>query len=334
MIPETVTEETRPTTAPESFPIAARAFANEERARGIALLVGEYVRELSRSLDLSRLDGVTIAYDYALALLNLDRGYKTKFRLTPSDTQVVGIAMTPSVIRDGTLKCHVVLNAAFMTPLEDPTHEHFGLAAHTIAHECAHVEITAKLDTCFPNFLLRTTHADARIGYRWQTILACWDEYAATMLSATFGSAPTNAYEDTFLQGLRETRPSANECIKAFRSHRSIDQLMGEMYITYGNLLKFSAYHIGNLRGLGRSPSEMPRTAEALEGHWFARYFTRLEDALKGIEKDYGRWPDKVAFEAVGDLVDEVIGHGGVHYKTRPDGRLYIDVPLSAETTP
>ena len=152
--------------APDSFGISARAFDREDRAEELGSLVGTCVRELSRHFDLSRLDGVTVAYACAQALLDLDRGYQTTVRLTASDTHVVGIAMTLSVIRDGTLKSHVVLNAAFLAPLEDSEHEHFAPALHTIAHECAHVEITHKLDSAFPGFLVRTLQADARIGYR------------------------------------------------------------------------------------------------------------------------------------------------------------------------
>lgn len=333
-VTETEAQDTEPTTAPDSFVVSARAFENGDHAKQIATLIGASVRELSKQFDLCRLDGVTVAYDYAQALLDLDRGYETKFRLTPSDTHVVGIAMTPSVIRDATLKSHIVLNAAYIVPLEDIAHEHFGLAVNTIAHECAHVEITYRLDTSFPGFLLRTAHADARIGYRWQIILACWDEYAASMLSAGFGNPPTDGYEDSFLKCLGEARPAANEFIKAFRKHGQIDQLLAEVYITYGDLMKFAAYHVGNLRGLGRSPSEMPRTTKALEGHWFESYFTRLDNALKDIAKDYGTWTNKQAFEVVGDLADELLAQGGVHYKSRPDGRLYIDVPFTTETMP
>lgn len=327
-------QPSRPTTAPDSFTVSARAFASEDRAQQLGSLVGSFVRELSRHFDLSRLDGVTVAYDYAQALLDLDRGYETTFRLTPSDTQVVGIAMTPSVIRDGSLKSHVLLNAAYMAALEDFESEHFGFVLHTIAHECAHVEITHRFDTTFPGFLLRTAHPDARIGYRWQIILACWDEYAATMLSARFGTEPTEGYEDTFLKSLRDTRQQANDHIKAYRIHANINQILGEVYVGYGALMKFAAYHLGNLRGLGRQVSEMPRTTEALAGHWFAPYFTRLDDALNDIEKDYGKWTDKVSFEVVGDLADELLAEGGVHYKTMPNGGLGIDIPLTAETMP
>lgn len=332
VIAEPEEQPTRPTTAPDSFTISARAFDSEERAQQLGSLVGTCIRELSRQFDLSRLDGVTVAYDYAQALLDLDRGYDTNFRLTPSDTHVVGIAMTPSVIRDGTLKSHILLNAAYMAPLEDFKHEHFGFAVHTISHECAHVEVTYKFDAAFPGFLLRTAHPDARTGYRWQIILACWDEYAATMLSAGFGTEPTEGYEDTFLKSLRETLQQARDCIKAYRVHANIDRILGEVYVACGDLMKFTAYHLGNLRGLGRDLSEMPRTVEALKGHWFEPYFTRLGEALEDITKAYGKWADKSSFEVIGDLADELLAHCGIHYKSRPDGRLYIDIPFTAET--
>jgi hypothetical protein len=228
----------KPTTAPDGFNICARAFDTADRAQNLSSLIGTCIRELSRQFDLNRLDGVTVAYDYAQALLDLDRGYETTHQLTASETHVIGIAMTPSVIRDGILKSHVVLNAAYVSMLEDSKHEHFGAALHTIAHECAHVEVTHKFDNSFPDFLLRTKHADARSGYRWQVILACWDEYAATMFSAGFGTEPTEGYEDTFLKSLRDTRREANEHIKAYRLHGNIDQVLGDVYNGYGEMMK------------------------------------------------------------------------------------------------
>lgn len=333
-LPKPEADLQKPATAPESFSVHARAFENEERAKQLASLVGAYIRAISRHIDLSQLDGVTIAHDYAQALLELDRGYKTSFRLTPSDSHVVGVAMTPSVVRSDKLKSHIVLNAAIVHPLEDINHEHFGVTLHTIAHECAHVEITQAFDQAFPGVLLRQSYTNARAAYRWQIILACWDEYAATTLSAGYGAKPTEGYENTFLQSLCMTKPRANDLIKAYRGHGRLDQVVGEVYGAYGDLMKFSAYHLGNLRGLGLSLPDMPRTVEALAGNWFAPYFHRLDDALKDIAKDYRNWKDQVAFEVIGDLADELLAHGGIHYEERADGRLYINIPLTIETTP
>ncbi len=65
-------------------------------ARRIGNAVGDWVRGFGHRFDLSRLDGVTVAFDYAQALAELDRGYETTFRLTPSDGHAIGVAMTPT----------------------------------------------------------------------------------------------------------------------------------------------------------------------------------------------------------------------------------------------
>ena len=173
-----------PTTAPENLQISISAFDTEERATEFGMLVGTYVFELSRYFNLSSLDGVTIAYDYRQALLDLDRGYETSHRLTPSDTHAIGIAMTPTVMREGHLKSHIVLDANFLVALKAPDHEEYGLALHILAHECAHVEVTHRFNAAFPRMLLQQAHTNLREVYRWQIILACWDEYAASWLSA------------------------------------------------------------------------------------------------------------------------------------------------------
>jgi hypothetical protein len=70
-------------------------------------LVRQWVDGFSCLIDLSRLDGVTIAADYGAALSDLDRGYETKGTLTATSDQATGVAMTPCVIRAGVLKSHI-----------------------------------------------------------------------------------------------------------------------------------------------------------------------------------------------------------------------------------
>lgn len=336
-----MTEATSPTepkigapTAPDSFVVSARAFTSEEKAHSLAGAIGECIRLLSCHFDLSRLDGVTVAHDYPQALLDLDRGYQTTYRLTPSGGHTVGVAMTPSVLRADALKSHIVLNAPFVDGIEDAKHEHFPLAMHLIAHECAHVEITQKFDAAFPGVLLRQSHADCRAHYRWDCILACWDEYAATRLSARFGEDPTDGYEETFLKHLTQARDVANDRIKAYRTHGELDQVLAEVYDEYGRLLKFAAYHVGNLDGHGVAPQDRPETAAALQGHWFAPYFELLHARCRAIAASYGRWEDTQSFDLIGDLLEEVLAVGGLQFAYMPDGRLRIDIPFTPETIP
>ena len=233
--------------------------------------------------------------------------------------------MTPLVMRGDALKSHIVLHAPFVTALEDVEHERFGLALHILAHECAHVEITHKFNSAFPKVLLRQQYSDLHIAFRWQVILACWDEYAATRLSARIGKDPTDDYEDTFLQHLGETLKLANELIKSYRTHHHLEQVVAEVCGTYGKLLKFAAYYLGNLDGFDIALSDKPKTTAALAGHWFEPFFTRLHSACKNIAEGYGRWENQAPFEVIGDLADELVAFGGVHFTYTPTGQLYIN---------
>jgi hypothetical protein len=329
----TAAAEIPPPTAPENISISLRSFDTEEHARAFGDLVATYVRTLSRYINLTTLDGITIAFDYTQALLELDRGYETKHKLTPSEGIVLGVAMTPAVIRDGKIKSHMLFNAGVLLPLEDERNEFYEQALHTLAHECAHVEVTERFNAAFPGVLLQSKQPNAHAHYRWEIIKACWDEYAVTQICAPFGQRPTDGYEETFITALAETRSRANALIKAYRSHFNLEQITAEIYGVYGDLLKFASYHLGNMVGLGLTLDDLPKTKAALDGHWFDPYFDKLKQASADIAADYGKWTDRSAFEALGDLADEIVVDGGVIISGhQDDGGFYVDIPFTPET--
>jgi hypothetical protein len=190
----------------------------------------------------------------------------------------------------------------------------------TLAHECAHVEITARFDRSFPNVLLRRRYENNRLALRWQTILGCWDEYAACRYSSCWGEAPTAAFEDSFLNQLLITRGRVKEQIAKHLSNLDFSGVMQAAYDGYSRLLIVSAYHLGNLYGCELSLEEMPRTSAALHGHWFAPYFQRLKKCCELIADQYGKWPDESSFELLGDIVDDLVILGGVSIQGLPDG--------------
>lgn len=124
----------------------------------------------------------------------------------------MGVAMTPSVIRDGKVKSHMLFNAGVLLPLEDETNEFYEQALHTLAHKCAHVEVTERFNAVFPGVLLQTRPPNAHAHYRWEIVNACWDEYTVTQICAPFGQRPTEGYEKTFI-----TAPAARE-----QSHQGV----------------------------------------------------------------------------------------------------------------
>lgn len=327
-------EKLPPQSAPDSIPINVQCFDDAERSKEFGHLVGSFIRELSRYIDLNSLDGITIAANYEQALLELDRGYETKHELTPSEEHAIGVAMTPAVVRDGKIKSHIVLNASYATPLKNDAHEDFDQALHLLAHECAHVEVTQRFNAAFPGSLLQRAPQDAHDAIRWQIILACWDEYAVTWISAPIGRDPTDGYEEVFIGALDKIKAQANELIKAYRLHRDINKVLFDVYGAYGDLMKFAAYHLGNLRGKDLALQDRPKTIKALEGHWFAPHLEKLDATLQNIAEDYGRWDDQECFEALGDLADELAVHGGMSVTHLGNGELHVDIPFTAETVP
>lgn len=274
-------------------------------------------------IDLSGLDGVTFASDYHQALLDLNRGYATDFKLTPSDDHGVGVAMSPSVIRGNQLKTHIVLNAkTLLTMVLEKRHDLF---RNTIAHECAHVELNRLFDIAFPGFLLRIK-VDSLEHFRIETMLACWNEFGACWRSASIGPSGLLAYEDAFLPALEQTRTRANAAIMAYRVDNDAGTVLSKVLGLYSGLLKYSAYHLGNLHGLGVDWRTVPSTAEPLQDHWFLPYFERLDSTCKAIAANLGNWSGSDLFDALRDLAEEVVGDGGVFFTREADGRVRFDI--------
>lgn len=319
---------------PKNFTISARGFSDEDSARKLGTLVGEVVRKLGEKFDLIALDGVTVAVDYGQALLDLDRGYETSHKLTATNSHVVGVAMTPSVIRQDELKSHIGLNAHHIWPLLEEDPEGQGHAIHILAHECAHVEVTNMFERCFPKVLLREQQGTILENLQWQVIFAAWDEFAVTTISAGIGEDQADAYEETFINDLKKAEALSNDLILAYRNHGSIDQILGEIYGCWGNVLKFAAYHLGNLAGCGLSWSEREKTVEALSDHWFLPYFERFDEACREIFSQYGKWEDKSSFALISDIIDDLVKRSGLILTDMGNGEFWVDIPPTPETTP
>lgn len=301
---------------------------------GLVAIVGDYVREFSHYFDLSGLDGVTVAFDYRDALLRLDRGRPDCSPLTPSDN---GVAMAARVRRDGALRSHIVVDAAYVYPLADRDHPDFAESLHGLAHECAHVEITKKFDTCIPGFLFNTRWShDPRDLHRQGIWISCWEEYEATRLSARFGRSPSETYKDYLVECLKITVHEANERIAAYRLHHDVDQVLSDVYSVYGRALKLASYFYGDAAGQGALISDL-RASEYLHfvrGTWFEEHFYRLAHGLETLADRYGCWTSLEEFEEISLIIDEMVVDGGVITIERADGSFYIDVPFSPETEP
>ncbi len=325
------TGDPRPTSVPAN--LSVRVLGIEEDMSELTTPLTQLFTNMGRSLDLSSLDGVTFAIDYPAALRELDRGYASSHTLTPSGGRVAGIAMTPTVIRDGQLKSHIIIDLnVFVGMLKDG---HGDRVVQLIAHECAHVEANAQFDKAFPNVLLRQ-QVNYRDGLRSQVVLACWDEYIACLRSAPFGEDPRADYEHTFLEHLGVARDEADTFITEYRLHRDVSRVIREVSEVYSNLMKYAAYYLGNEVGQGRDRRNSETVRAALGSHWFLPFFERLEAALDAIAQQRGEWQDRSCFDAIADLCDDLMEDGGMRFYDSPTHprQIGVDIPLTPQTTP
>lgn len=315
---------------PKNFEIKVIGVASELEPQILELL-SSLADTIGQKIDLTGLDGITFASDYEQALLDLDRGYDTDFKLQPSNDHGVGIAMSPCVIRDNVLKTHIVINAqAFFAMLQSKRSDS---AVNTVAHECAHVELNHLYDLAFPDTLLRMK-VNALDSFRTDCMLACWNEFGACWRSASFGPCSELAYEPAFLSALEGTRPAANSAIMEYRTHADIRVVISEVCGLYGSLLKYASYHLGNLHGLGIDWRTVSTTTAPLLDHWFLPFFERLDKACKEIASDLGRWANSRSFDELRDLAEDLVANGGMYFGRHEDDRISVDIPMTIDTMP
>jgi hypothetical protein len=333
---EEAEEELPPPTLPANLPLEERGFPDVETAEKAGHQVCCVLHYVSRFIDLERLDGVTIAFDYDDTLAQLDRGRSDLRPLSRTQTdQLSGVAMTPAVTRDGIVKSHIVLNASYMTGLDDPEgSDPWWLAVSLIAHEAGHVEEQTYRDRAFPGTILQQQY-DTRLA----ELLApaadvVWEEYAACRLSAIFCQSQVAAYIDGLQNVLQAARPTANEAIKRYRLHGALMQVVGEACPPLVEPLRLLAYLLGHLDGVGQDFAELQDVRTELTRTGYLGFATRLQQVLGALWEKRGAWTSRVEFEPLETIVRDVLSDGGLVACARPDGSLYVDVPFSPDTIP
>lgn len=323
----------RDPTAPQ-FMVTMKGFEGEP-AQLLGRKVHDYVTVLSRYMDLERLDGVTVAVDYPVALAELERGFEATGPLTATNDEIaVGAAMAPAVIRDGVVKAHIVLSASAVWALtfeeRDESHRQ---AIYVLAHECAHVDVTKGNDIAMPGTILQKQISDIDGSVRWQISLGCWDEYAASRISASFG-IQWPAFEQTFVTALKETWPRANSFIRSYRYHSDHGQIVAEVTGAYGILMRYASYLLGDLHGNGLSDDTAEEAKRELDEDWFGPYFERLSEALAAAWEHRGTPKFQEHVEIVGVIGMEVIEEGGMYFEKGANGNVRVDIPFTPFTMP
>jgi hypothetical protein len=316
-----------PPTAPENYNIRLDGFESKELAEAFGQLLGFHVHCISRVINLSRLDGITVAYDFEGALKTLDRGFPSTLTLAPTSDFAQGVAMTPAVKRDGIAKAHMVFNAAHVRPLEDQQSTLWREAFYMVGHECAHVQLLMDTDDSFPGAMFTDPFKTDFERFQHSISSPCWDEYVASRLSASFCEEHVKYYEETFLTvlaGIKERTAKHREAYFQTKDHTS---LAYALKTEYTRLLKYTSYLVGHLSGLDGDFGRAPKAKLLIQnGHWFKDHLLALDSKLDQLWKSYRKWNSLAVFTGIAEVCLELVATDNV-YVTRTDtGGIYVAV--------
>ena len=290
------------------------------------------VRGISTRIDLATLDGITVSSDYQKALTDLDRGvelFESGNRLKPtSDGYAVGVAMAPTLLRDGKVKSHMFFDYGHIRGIGSDTNSgEFLVAFHTLAHECGHVEAAARFDSAFPGVLLRPRPEswNALDEAKWKyAIEDCWQEYIVCRRVAELGKHSLDGYVDVFLSILRDRDNEGDRMVRECLEDRDYEKVFYGLFTLYGNLMKHSCYVVGTMHGLGLGSEDVPRLNRTLADSWFRTYFNRLGQFGQALYDSYGTWKGYQTFTPFGDVLEEIVTSKGVTATPHGNGSLYV----------
>jgi hypothetical protein len=198
--------------------VSVSGIENPERAHEFAAVVGAYSRALGTVFDLGRLEGITVSDDYPSALASIERGFGAERAPVRSENiDMLGVAMSVHVMRDGEVRSHLVFDIEGLLPLCmcEPDSEEARQARYMLAHECAHVEDLKLKDEAFPGVILRPREVgwiELNLG---PAAWGLWEEYFACRRAAGFDPSQTQKFAAVLLSCLDHAQEEVDAAIRA-----------------------------------------------------------------------------------------------------------------------
>ncbi len=319
----------------ENVSISLQGFAEECDAIRIGRLMGDVIAAIGEYIDLERLEGVTIAYDYEGALRGIDCGYETDMQNSPTrDSSGVGVAMAKHILVGDCVKIHIVFNALYIEPLDDPEHELFREVVSLIAHECAHVEDMKVFDSKFPGVLLKQKMLAS--NYQFDAIYPAWQEYSACRISSKFCSEGTlKAHLDILESSLSCSLQECRAAIRTYRLHGDILRVWKEAGVPLFAPMRYVSYLFGYIDGIGLNMEECPRLVSLIdENDFYCSHLRALHAEFQALWNSRDIWESLDVFSNLNRISDGLYAAGGLRFEVLENGNVYIDVPFFSETIP
>lgn len=235
--------------APFSYTLNHPSLDNPAQGEALQRIVTIVVHEMSRTLPLDALEGITFAVDYPAALIQLDRGDTT---LAPdlSEPRTYGnpVAKCVSVRRDGQAKQHLIFDWAIAGGLlsndevtqRSSLHVIVTMLAH-LAHYTRYEAPLAATGPTFPDEFTQVIHRAAS-----SAPAAYYTTRIAAYTDPTAGQRYAEVFRDC-LQAAREGMAAAQE---HYAQSNDIDALLNAGLLHTRHLMDHAAQWCGHQDGL------------------------------------------------------------------------------------
>lgn len=320
-------EQELPATVPDGAPLILQGFSESEDTERFSDALNDFLMVLSRRLDLSLLDGVTVTWDLAAGFRSIDRGPEAPEISFTDNEQLRCVAKVVPVLRSGVPRIHIVYNAPFVISVADPDSPYHSEARQILAHECGHVAEKKWYLDAFPERGLDKGYRDTVAALLVGTAEVMWSEYAACRLTARYGDADSlkHRYAQSLLDVATVVLHKATPAINAFRLHRNVDQLLSEAGAAVCEPLRMFGYLHGHLDGTNDA-TPIAELCPALPQAYVDLWET-AGSALRRIWDSRNAWKGYDAtFDNLRCVAEAAMNATGVYFQPFPDGRTYVYV--------
>lgn len=285
-----------------------------DEAQRFANQIQPLIFKLSEFLDLGRLDGITVAYDYPRALVELDRG---DARLPPASTvpESAGIGMAQSVLilRKNRIQFRIVIRYDIALALLSDDETAQSTALHLITDQLAQTDVITTIDRAFPDVLLKPLdeyHASMLFREAYPAITG----YFAARTSLDFGV--DDFFEDQhtthFSSAIQRYASEIPDVMADYQEHQNVDRLFAEVLEPVGQMMHSLSRHIGHQDRAGRNFLDNTEVKVALDSQCLTEWAQRYAFELRQLWKSFGRWKSFDEFIDINVHVERLMWRHGL----------------------
>lgn len=335
-VPIPVSGEPPVETLPSTCSVNIRGWEtdNEAEAREFGQGVMFLAKELSRYLDLSHLESIVIAWDYAEALSSIDRGDGLPPAAPTANEYGQGGAMAVNVVRNDEIWSVVVVWTGLVRPLNQTDHPEHKLAFQSFIHELVHVHDIRLFARTFPGGWRAAKPRDGRDANLQLIVNPCQSEYTAQRRAAW--AAPEHGLDllDMLSEAMKDVDAQIRSARLSYRVHGDMNKFWPVVAERLTFLFQAIGYGLGHADWVEATADDHPELA--------ARYRAKLED-LAGYSLGWTldacrdavqpffhleKWINLEIYDPLIQVLERLLNQNGMYTHTHGDN-MYVDMPYT-----